>query len=359
MTQNFHPSYPSEDADREKHAKTVPALAGDWCGRIEAYRDHLRNEPQFNPIKQLAFEISRSLEAGELHQSDLSAVAKELSDRALVRRAKRTRHYLGSLNTADTSETLRALVRGSAQRNGDPVPYDDFASHWETPWDGFVVTAHPTFAMSERLREALLRTGKPIIFSAGLALWEEIGDAAADCKARNIPVAILQCTSKYPSPLEETGLNVIDEIQSSFGIPSGLSDHSGTIFPALAAFAIGAPILEIHVVYDKRMFGPDVKASITLDDLTFLVKAREAFGLIATPVDKDQEISKMGSMRNLFGRSLAMRRDLEKGTVLAEEHLTLKKPGTGIPHSAMEEIVGKSLKTDVPASRLLRDEDIG
>lgn len=212
---------------------------------------------------------------------------------------------------------------------------------------------------NREIREALLRTGKPIIFSAGLALWEEIGDAAADCKARNIPVAILQCTSKYPSPLEETGLNVIDEIQSSFGIPSGLSDHSGTIFPALAAFAIGAPILEIHVVYDKRMFGPDVKASITLDDLAFLVKAREAFGLIATPVDKDQEISKMGSMRNLFGRSLALRRDLEKGTVLAEEHLTLKKPGTGIPHSAMEEIVGKSLKTDVPASRLLRDEDIG
>lgn len=212
---------------------------------------------------------------------------------------------------------------------------------------------------NREIREALLRTGKPIIFSAGLALWEEIGDAAADCKARNIPVAILQCTSKYPSPLEETGLNVIDEIQSSFGIPSGLSDHSGTIFPALAAFAIGAPILEIHVVYDKRMFGPDVKASITLDDLAFLVKARDAFGLIATPVDKDQEISKMGSMRNLFGRSLALRRDLEKGTVLAEEHLTLKKPGTGIPHSAMEEIVGKSLKTDVPASRLLRDEDIG
>lgn len=212
---------------------------------------------------------------------------------------------------------------------------------------------------NQELRDALMATRKPVIFSAGLAFWEEVEAVAEEFCSRNIPVAILQCTSKYPSPLDETGLNVIDDIQSSFGIPSGLSDHSGTVFPGLAAVARGVPILEVHVVFDKRMFGPDVKASITLENLVFLVKSRDMFGLISKPVNKDAEAIQMGEMRNLFGRSLALKQDLEKGTVLSSEHLTLKKPGTGISPNAMQDIIGESLKTDVSASRLLRYKDIG
>ena len=61
----------------------------------------------------------------------------------------------------------------------------------------------------------------------------------------------------YPSPLEEIGLNVMDELRERYRCPVGLSDHSGIVFPALAALARGADIVEVHVTLDRRMFGPD------------------------------------------------------------------------------------------------------
>ena len=68
----------------------------------------------------------------------------------------------------------------------------------------------------------------------------------------------MQCTSAYPTPLDAVGLNVIDELRREFDCPVGLSDHSGSMFPGLAALARGANLLEVHVTFDRRMFSPDI-----------------------------------------------------------------------------------------------------
>ena len=79
-----------------------------------------------------------------------------------------------------------------------------------------------------------------------------------------------------PLEFEEVGLNVIEELHRKFGCPVGLSDHSGSVFPGLAALARGANILEVHLTFHRGMFGPDVPASLTFDELGMLCTMRDA-----------------------------------------------------------------------------------
>lgn len=134
-----------------------PGLIADWEGRLTTYRERVREEPQFNPIWQLAFDISCDLEAGQIARETLYALAKSLSDQAFLRRAERSRAYVGSLDPGERSNAVRGMVRASAYADGDLVPFEAFAAHWNTPRNGVVFTAHPTFAMSERLRGLLVR----------------------------------------------------------------------------------------------------------------------------------------------------------------------------------------------------------
>jgi N,N'-diacetyllegionaminate synthase len=114
------------------------------------------------------------------------------------------------------------------------------------------------------------------------------------------------------------------------------------------------------MVLDKRMFGPDTPASLTVEDFKLLVQARDAFfQMISSPVDKDTMAESMEEMRGIFGKSLAPVRDLPAGTVLDINLLTLKKPGTGIPPEQKDKVIGKILNKDISLKRLLRWEDIG
>ena len=91
-------------------------------------------------------------------------------------------------------------------------------------------------------------------------------------KKKNTELSVLQCTTAYPTLPEQWGLNIIKDLKHRYNIPTGLSDHSGDITACLAAAALGAEIFEFHVVFDKRMFGPDAKASIEIDEVKRLVE---------------------------------------------------------------------------------------
>jgi N-acetylneuraminate synthase len=209
------------------------------------------------------------------------------------------------------------------------------------------------------LLKRLAQSGLPILLSTGLSTFEQTGEIVESLRAANLPFCLLQCTSRYPSPLEEVGFNVVEEYRRRFTCPAGLSDHSGTLWPGLAAVARRADVLEFHVVFDRRMFGPDVKASITIDELATMVKFRNACATMdANPVDKDAAAIAMGGMRELFGKSIAAVSDLKAGTVLTEGLLTAKKPGSGIPYSEISEVVGRKLVSDVSAARLLSWSDL-
>jgi phosphoenolpyruvate carboxylase len=114
-------------------------------------------EPQFNPVKQLAFDISRELESDKLSARDLDAVAKELSDKALIRRARNTVRYLGENRLDAIGNEVAEMVRASAYHKGERISFAKFRQRWENPREGIVFTGHPTFAIPKELRALLVQ----------------------------------------------------------------------------------------------------------------------------------------------------------------------------------------------------------
>jgi N-acetylneuraminate synthase len=208
--------------------------------------------------------------------------------------------------------------------------------------------------MFDRLAESKL----PFILSTGMSPIDEIDRAVEQVKSYQLPLVVMQCTSSYPCPPEKIGLNLITEFRERYDCAVGLSDHSGTIFPGLAAATLGVEALEVHVALSREMFGPDVTVSVTSDELRQLVEGiRFIERVCANPVDKNAMAEEMSPLRDLFTKSIVARIDIPAGTLLREEHLQTKKPGTGIAASRLAEFVGARLRRNVRANQLLREED--
>ncbi len=213
---------------------------------------------------------------------------------------------------------------------------------------------------SPRMLRRLCLTGIPLLISTGMASYADVADAVALVRSEGRPFALFQCTTIYPTPLSDAGLNVLDELRARFAVPVGLSDHSGTSYPSLMAMARGADLIEIHVTFSRSAFGPDVSSSLDLVELAALVAARNAFAeLASSPVDKDQMAQQLASWRKVFGRSWTATIHLPAGTILREEHLTLKKPGLGYPEADLPKLIGRKLLREVSPHQILKEDDLG
>jgi N-acetylneuraminate synthase len=210
-----------------------------------------------------------------------------------------------------------------------------------------------------RLLDRVLETGAPVVVSTGMSPIEETDAAVARIKARGVAAGVLQCTTAYPCPPERVGLNLLPIYRERYGCWVGLSDHSATIYPGLAGAAIGMDILELHVTLSRQMFGPDVIASVTTAELRQLVDGiRFIETMRANPVDKEASARDTAPLRRLFTRSLVAREALPAGTVVAEAHLAIKKPGTGLAPARLPEVVGRKLARAVTVDQVLTAADI-
>lgn len=209
------------------------------------------------------------------------------------------------------------------------------------------------------LIEAMARTKRPMLFSSGMSNLREIDVAVALVRDAGVPFGVMQCTSMYPCPPEKVGLGLLETYRARYDCPVGLSDHSGTIYPGLAAATLGCDILEIHVALSRDMFGPDVPSSVTTTELRQLVDGiRFIETMRAAEHDKDAMAEELSPLRALFTKSVVLRSALPVGTVLAADHLTVKKPGTGIPAASLRDLVGRKLRQDVMADALLSENDL-
>ncbi len=207
--------------------------------------------------------------------------------------------------------------------------------------------------------ESLARTGKEIILSSGMSSIDEIGEAVRFLEEFKSPVSILQCTTKYPTAPEDWGLNMIPIIREKFNCRVGFSDHSGERTACLAAATLGAEILEFHAVFDKRIFGPDTAASMTVDEISSMVcGVRNIEKALHHPVDKDS-IEHFSELKRIFGKSLAVNNDFAKGHRLEIGDLESKKPaGMGISAKDYRSVIGKRLTRDIPRYAFLKDTDL-
>jgi len=152
---------------------------------------------------------------------------------------------------------------------------------------------------------ACLGTKKPLLLSTGLSTWSEIQESCDMVRGSGTKHALLQCTSAYPTSAESIGLGVMQYLRGAKNYPMGLSDHSGTIWPSLAAVTLGASIVEVHVCFSKQQWGFDVEASVTLEQLGQLVEGVRFIERALQPVDKDAMARELAPMREMFMRAPA------------------------------------------------------
>jgi len=194
---------------------------------------------------------------------------------------------------------------------------------------------------------------KNVILSTGLSNIKEITKTFHRLNKKKI--SLLQCTSSYPTAANNIGLNVIKDLKKLFRVPVGLSDHSGNKNTILAASALGADLVEFHVIFNKKSFGPDSFSSIEIDEVKDLVDGVKHINkVISNPINKNRENKKLINIKKIFGKSLAFRFDLKKNTKITINHLETKKPyGKGVSCSNYERIIGKKLNRDIKKGTFL------
>ena len=207
--------------------------------------------------------------------------------------------------------------------------------------------------------EHIASTQKPVLVSSGMSSWSELVETTQYLEDLGISYGLFQCTTSYPCPPEIWGLNVIAEMQHRFSCPIGLSDHSGTIIPSLASIQLGASMLECHVAFSKKQFGPDSEASLTFAQFKEMVDGvRQMERALENPVDKDKFARESSKNRELFSKSLFAARDLDEGTALEPTDISILKPCIGVPARNFNLIVGKKVTRPILAGEPILPEAI-
>ena len=196
------------------------------------------------------------------------------------------------------------------------------------------------------LIEKMARTGKPLIMSTGMASLEEIGEAVQAARSAGAEqIALLKCTSAYPSPPEEMNLRTIPELRRVFDTVTGLSDHTiGTAVP-VASIALGACIIEKHFTLTRSIPGPDSAFSLEPSEFKAMVDAirtvEKALGEVHFGGGQLESNSKT------FRRSLFVVKDVKAGEPLTSENVRSIRPGHGLPPKHLRDVLGKRATRDV------------
>ncbi len=202
-------------------------------------------------------------------------------------------------------------------------------------------------------------TGKPIILSSGLSSVDETLTLATELSQRGNDIAVLHCTTSYPTPPSEVGLNVMSHFLKQLDVPVGLSDHSGSSYPGIIAAYLGASIIEVHLAWHAQMFGPDTSSSLTPDGLKELRKGVDfAYQMRAGTVDKDEQLTRLAKERSIFRRSVVASQTIPAGTLLEEHHLSYKKPGGGLSFEQRDQLIGKRTRSSVETDHIFKVDDV-
>lgn len=209
------------------------------------------------------------------------------------------------------------------------------------------------------LLERIAETRFSVILSTGLSYLREIDEAVRLFISRGIHVAVMQATTEYPCPPENLGLNLLGFFRDRYRCPVGLSDHSGTVYAGIAAAALGANIIEVHIAFSREAFGPDVPASLTLQELReMVIGIRFIERAMANPVDKDRVTQSLEALRALFLQGVVASRNLPATTILARDDLETRKPLAGVLASHLSKCIGRRLRHDLSAGDPVREEDL-
>ena len=194
---------------------------------------------------------------------------------------------------------------------------------------------------------------KPLIVSTGIATLQEIQDVVEICKNKKVELALLKCTSAYPTPLEDANLKTIPAMKEIFNVEVGFSDHTLGITAPIVAVSLGARIIEKHFILDKNLPSPDKDFSLTPNEFKEMTKVvRDTEKLLG-------EINFRVKKGRKFARSIYVSNDIKKGEKITRENIKVIRPGYGLHPKYYNKIIGKSACKDLKKGDRLRWEDLG
>lgn len=199
------------------------------------------------------------------------------------------------------------------------------------------------------------QTGKPMIISTGMADAEEIAEAVDTARSNGCQdLVLLHCVSGYPAPAADYNLRTLPDMAQRFGVPVGLSDHTLDNTTAVAAVALGACVIEKHFTLDRNGGGPDDSFSLKPADLQALCRDSKTAWSALGQVEYALKSSEQGNVQ--FRRSLYFVKDLRAGDVVDASCIRSVRPGYGLPPKYFDEIIGKTVNTDIAANTPVRWE---
>jgi N-acetylneuraminate synthase len=314
------------------------------------------------------------------------------ADRIATGSAPKARYQLGTTARAESQRDMlkklelnpaahRALIRRCRQKRIVflSTPFDLESLHLLTK-----VLRLPRIKISSGditnapLLLAVAREKKPVILSTGMATLTEIeealgvlafGYAGLDEKPSNrrfrdafssprgqkalrANVTLLQCTTEYPAAIDDVNLRVMDTLRSTFGLPVGYSDHTEGTAVAIAAAAREAVIVEKHFTLDRKLPGPDHRASLEPDAFQSMVNAiRQVERAMGSPLKAPS--AREVQNRAVVRKSIVAARTIRKGEPFSEENLSVKRPGTGPSPMTLWKIIGKRASRDYRPDEVL------
>lgn len=196
---------------------------------------------------------------------------------------------------------------------------------------------------------------EPVILSTGMSELIDIENAINVLVTNGVPkdiITVLHCNTEYPTPMKDVNLKAMLEIKEKFGVKVGYSDHTEGIEVPIAAVALGATVIEKHFTLDKKMEGPDHKASLEPSELKAMVKSirniEQALGTghktVSESERKNIEIAR---------KSIVAAKDIKEGEIFTEENLTVKRPGNGISPMEWENVISKVAKRNFQEEELI------
>jgi N-acetylneuraminate synthase len=200
--------------------------------------------------------------------------------------------------------------------------------------------------------------GKPMILSTGMNDMASVERSVAALRPTGVPLALMHCTSMYPTPYDKVRLGAIGDLHRAFpDLPIGLSDHSLNIWTCLGGIALGASLVEKHFTVSRTWPGPDTGISIEPDELADLIEGSRAIwqarGGSKTRLPEEQPVI------DFAYATVVSVAPIKAGDVLSRNNIWVKRPGTGgILADRFEQVIGLRARRDIPADVHVSADDI-
>ena len=193
------------------------------------------------------------------------------------------------------------------------------------------------------LIEYIAKTKKPLIISTGMSTVAEIKEALQTARRAGAKeIVLLKCVSKYPADPDEMNFLTIPDMQKKFGVPIGLSDHTLGIGVSVAAVALGACVIEKHIISSRTLKTPDNFFSMEPDEFKLLIENVRLAEMARGKVHYGLTEKEKGN--RVFRRSLFIVKDINKGEVLTEDHIRSIRPAYGLAPKYLSKVLGRPVK---------------